>query len=102
MYVDSMDRDHNLGSAALGALIAFGNKGKPAWQSTDDFSPVSRAYGTQYDKAGWVFSFNPRTLTPDWHTFYAVARSSITGKTSVASVSMFIKDVPDDAKIIAP
>lgn len=102
IYVDSIDKDHNLGSAALGALIAFANKGKPASQSIDDFSPVSREYGDQYDKAGWAFSINPRTLSADWHTFYAVARSSITGKTSTASVTMFIKDTPEDGKIIAP
>jgi len=102
IYVDKIDAAHNLGSAAMDALIAFANKGKPASMSIADFSPVTRAYGTQYDKAAWAFSFNPRTLTADWHTFYAVARSSITGKTSTAAVTMLIKDTPDDAKIIAP
>jgi hypothetical protein len=102
IYVDSIDREHNLGTAGLRALIAFANKGKPASQTIEDFSPVSREYGDQYDRAGWVFSINPRTLSADWHTFYAVARSSITGKTSTASVTMFIKDTPDDGKIIAP
>jgi len=102
VYVDSIDPAHNLGSAALGALVAFANKGKPAYQSIANFSPVSRAYGTQYDRAGWAFGINPRTLSADWHTFYAVARSSISGKTSTASVTMLIKDAPDDAKIIAP
>lgn len=103
MYVDSIDAAHNLGSAAVGGLtVSIGNKGKPASQSVANFSPVSREYGTQYDHAGWAFSINPREFSADWHTFYAVARSSITGKTSTASVTMLIKDIPENLKIVVP
>ena len=102
IYMDAIDRAHLMGNAAQNALVAFANKGKPTSMSVANFSPVSRQYGRQYDKAGWAFSFNPRVVSADWHTFYAVARSSITGKVSTAEVTMLIHEVPDSAKIVAP
>jgi hypothetical protein len=102
VYADQIDASHSLGNAAMNALVAFANKGKPTYQPLAAFSPVTRTYGRQYDKAAWAFSINPRQYTADWHTFYAVAKSSITGKTSTATVRIFIRDVPDDARIVAP
>ena len=102
IYMDGIDSAHLLGNAAQNALVAFANKGKPTYMPVANFSPVSRQYGRQYDKAGWAFSINPRLMSADWHTFYAVARSSITGKTSTAEVTMNIHAVPDSAKIVAP
>lgn len=102
MYMDSIDAQHSLGNAAQNGLIAFANKGRPTYMPVANFSPVTRQYGRQYDKAGWAFSINPRLVSADWHTFYAVARSSITGKTSMAQVRMYIEKVPNNAKIVAP
>jgi hypothetical protein len=102
VYVDQIDAAHSLGNAGMNALVAFANKGKPTYQPLAAFSPVTRTYGRQYDKAAWAFSINPRQYTADWHTFYAIAKSSITGKTSMAQVRMFIRDVPDNARIVAP
>jgi hypothetical protein len=101
-YVDQIDSAHRLGSAAQSALVAFANKGKPTYQPLAAFSPVTRQYGRQYDKAAWAFSINPRELSADWHTFYAVATSSITGKTSIAQVRMFIREIPDNGRIVVP
>jgi len=102
IYVDAIQNDaaHNLGTATQSALIGFANATKPTQLATGDFSPVSRTYGRQYDLAGWALGINPTTLTPDRHTFYAVARSSITNRTSVASTTMFIR--AGTPNIIAP
>jgi len=56
---------------------------------------LTNSYGPQYAFAGWVSWWNQRTVQPDmFHSLYAVARSSITGKTSTASVRVYVKSYP--------
>lgn len=59
-----------------------------------DYS-LTKSYGPNYTFAGWVSFLNQRTLQPEmWHTIYAVATSSITGKTSTASSDFYLKAFP--------
>jgi hypothetical protein len=55
-------------------------------------STITRTYGPEYEFAGWVASWDVRSVQTDsQHTIYAVAKSSITGKTSVASTTFYVK-----------
>jgi hypothetical protein len=60
-------------------------------------STITRAYGPQYEFAGWVASWDTRNAQPDMeHTIYAVATSSITKKTSTASTTFYLKSTPSN------
>ena len=60
---------------------------------------VTANYGPNYTFAGWVKYMDQRALQPDmFHTLYAVAVSSVTGKSSTASVDVFIKSLASGAK----
>jgi hypothetical protein len=53
---------------------------------------LTEGYGPQYAFAGWVAYWDQRTVQPDmFHTLYAVAKSAITGKSSTASVQVYVK-----------
>ena len=59
-----------------------------------DYS-LTKSYGPNYTFAGWVSFLNQRVLQPEaWHTIFAVARSSITGRTSTASSTFYLKGFP--------
>jgi hypothetical protein len=72
------------------------------------YSYVTANYGSQFNLSGFSFSINPagynaalapsgQNLQPNmFHTFYAVATSSITGKISIASVHLFIRQTPSN------
>jgi len=58
---------------------------------------VTANYGPNYTFAGWVKYMDQRALQPDmFHTLYATAVSSITGKSNTASVDVYIKSLPAD------
>lgn len=70
--------------------------GNPARYCVGEFS-VTKSFGPQYTFAGWVSFVNQRVLQPaTWHTLYAVARSSITGKTSTAQSTFYVKEYPSN------
>lgn len=68
-----------------------------------NLSYVTAQYGPQFNLSGFSVSVNPNAYNPNlplsssnippdmFHTIYAVATSSITGKTSVATTSLFIR-----------
>jgi hypothetical protein len=56
-------------------------------------SIITRNYGDQFDYSGWSASINPQLLSPGWHTLYATATSSITGKQNTASATFQILDM---------
>jgi len=59
---------------------------------------VTANYGPNYTFAGWVKYMDQRTLQPDmFHTLYATAVSSVTGKSNTASVEVYIKSLPSSA-----
>ncbi|HEY1293033.1 MAG TPA: hypothetical protein VGJ60_08145 [Chloroflexota bacterium] len=59
---------------------------------------LSGEYGPDYTFAGWVAFWNQRVVQPDmFHTLYAVAKSSITGKSSTAAVQVYVKSYPSDS-----
>jgi hypothetical protein len=59
---------------------------------------LTNSYGPDYSFAGWVAFWNQRTAQPDmFHTLYAVAKSSITGKTSTAPVQVYVKSYSSDS-----
>jgi len=56
---------------------------------------VTANYGPNYTFAGWVKYWDQRTTQPDmFHTLYATAVSSITGKANTASVDVYVKSLP--------
>jgi hypothetical protein len=62
-----------------------------------DYS-LTNAYGPEYAFAGWVAFWNQRVVQPDmFHTLYAVAKSSITGKTNTAAVDVYVKSYSPDS-----
>jgi hypothetical protein len=72
---------------AAGPVHTAGNK-----------STITRAYGPQYEFAGWVASWDTRNQQAGMeHTMYAVATSSITKKVSIASTTFFLKQSPTNA-----
>jgi hypothetical protein len=82
----------NLGNGNLGALYGVNNVTKLPRVPTSSFSPVARQYGTAFDLAQWFLPMNWQTVPQGFHTIYAYARSSITGKvTGPARVSFFLK-----------
>jgi hypothetical protein len=71
--------------------------GFPSRFCTSEFS-VTKSFGPDYTFAGWVSFWNQRTVqTEMWHTIYAVARSSITGKSSTAQTSVYVKSYPSNS-----
>jgi hypothetical protein len=68
--------------------------GFPSRFCTGEFS-VTKSFGPDYTFAGWLAFWNQRTVQPEmWHTIYAVARSSVTGKSSTASTDVYVKSYP--------
>jgi hypothetical protein len=68
--------------------------GGPVTMCRADIS-VTKSYGPDYTFAGFVKYWDQRTVQPDmFHTIYAVAVSSITGKSSTASTSVYVKSLP--------
>ena len=56
---------------------------------------LTNSYGPNYTFAGWVSFFNQRVVQPDmFHTIYAVALSSVTGRTSMAQADIYVKSYP--------
>lgn len=56
---------------------------------------VTASFGPNYTFAGWVKFFDQRAVQPDmFHTLYATALSAMTGKSSTASVEVFVKSLP--------
>jgi hypothetical protein len=59
---------------------------------------VTASFGPDFTFAGWVKNWDQRAVQPDmFHTLYAVATSSITGKTNTASVSVYVKSIASNA-----
>lgn len=59
---------------------------------------LTNAYGPEYALSGWVSFWNQRTAQANmFHTLYAVAKSNITGKTSTASVDVYVKQYSDSS-----
>jgi hypothetical protein len=59
---------------------------------------LTNSYGPNYTFAGWVSFFNQRAVQPDmFHTIYAVALSSVTGRTSTASAQIYVKSYPSNS-----
>jgi hypothetical protein len=59
---------------------------------------LTNGFGPDYSFAGWVSYWDQRTVQPDmFHTLYAQAKSSITGKTSTASVQVYVKSYPSSS-----
>ncbi|HEX8969182.1 MAG TPA: hypothetical protein VF937_14965, partial [Chloroflexota bacterium] len=48
------------------------------------------AYGSQFANSGWRLTFKPTTLHSGAHTLFVYARSVVTGKENLATVSMTI------------
>src|SRR5262249_26282802 len=90
-----------IGSAGFGGLGVnnTGHAGPGAPVDYGDFSYVTRTYGKQYDNAAWGLSINPSIFAGEqFHTVWAVGRSSITGKTSTAQVTFFIHSAASDSR----
>ena len=57
---------------------------------------VTSSFGPNYTFAGWVKFWDQRNAQPDsFHTLYATAVSSITGKSSTATVDVYVKSLPN-------
>jgi hypothetical protein len=68
----------------------------PNPQFAPDYPVITRDYGPGYEYAGWIAFWNTSTVQPDmFHTLYAAATSSISGKTSIASVPVYVKKSAD-------
>jgi hypothetical protein len=77
--------------AAFGyGTVLVSGKGSLNTPGKPQGSIISRQYGSQFDYSGWSISINPTLLAPGPHTLYVTAQSSITGKTSTASVDFNI------------
>jgi len=81
------------------------------------FSYVTAQYGTQFDLSGFSYSIDPAAYNPNapssssnlqpnmFHTVYAVATSSVTGKISIATTTFYIRGTPSNFppnRIVAP
>jgi hypothetical protein len=94
VYLDAprgMPGSINLGNGNVGALYGVNNTTRPTRVPISGFSPVARQYGTAFDFAQWNLPMNWSTIPQGFHTIFAYARSSITGKESgPAQVSFFL------------
>jgi hypothetical protein len=103
IYLDGLPGDPNsvpLGTAFEGIEVGVNNPPPhPGPLATyPSFPTITRQYGPQFEFAGWVLSWNTTQVEPDrFHTLYAVARSSITGRTSTASTQLFVKNATPGA-----
>jgi hypothetical protein len=89
------------GSKHGGPAVDYGDTGQGG--QYQGFAYDTAQYGSQFDLSGWSFSINPNSYNPSmpvsssniqpnmFHTFYAVASSSITGKVSVATADLYIR-----------
>jgi hypothetical protein len=96
-----------LGNAGLAGGIGVNNKtGTPskapgaccfntggAAENTADFSLLGLGFGRQFELASFSLGWNPTTIPEGKHTVFAYARSSITGKESVASVDFILQRI---------
>ncbi len=83
-----------LGNAGLGIQDLASGQAPAAGpvHTAREKSTITRVYGPQYEFAGWVAVWDTRNATPNQeHRIFAVARSSITGKTTTASTTFFLK-----------
>ena len=98
IYVDGMRGDPNalsLGPAGLSAGVLVNNRTTPgpgAPAIIPNKSYIGFGFGPQYVFAQWSIATNPSLFAAEHqHTAYAYAQSSITGRTSVAQVTFFVK-----------
>jgi len=106
IYIDGMRGDPNalnLGPAGLSAGVLVNNKGTtgpgaPTIQPHKSY--IGLGFGPQYVLAQWSIATNPALFAAEQnHTAYAYATSAITGKTSMAQVTFFVKG---GSTILAP
>jgi hypothetical protein len=91
-----------------GPAIDFSDRTNGTGTSNPGYSYVTANYGPQFDLSGFAFSINPaaynsalppsgQNIQPNmFHTLYAVATSSITGRVSVAKVTFYIRGTPSN------
>jgi hypothetical protein len=98
IYIDGMRGDPNaiaLGPAGLSAGVLVNNKTTPgpgAPAIIPNKSYVGLGFGPQFVFAQWSIATNPSLFAAEQqHTAYAYATSSITGRTSMAQVTFFVK-----------
>jgi hypothetical protein len=98
IYIDGTRGDPNalaLGPAGLSAGVLVNNKTTPgpgAPAIIPNKSYVALGFGAQYVFAEWSIATNPSLFAAEHqHTAYAYATSSITGRTSRAQVTFFVK-----------
>jgi hypothetical protein len=85
----------SIGSAYEGIQVGVNNQGPHPGPISAylGYPNIVRSYGPQYEFGGWVGTYNFSALpTETWHTVYSVAVSSVTGKSSVASATFYLKN----------
>jgi hypothetical protein len=91
-----------LGNAGLGAELLVNNlTGPPAKTSgagpqntggtSNSLGFIAEGFGQQFSLSAFSLGWNPTTVATGTHTAYAYARSSITGKENVASVTFTLQ-----------
>ncbi len=55
----------------------------------------AKQFGSQFDKAGWELSFHPASFRTGNNTLYVYARSAVTGKETLETLSFSITPTPE-------
>jgi hypothetical protein len=110
LYLDALPGQPgsiSLGNAYEGVEPSVNNQPPHSGPLADypGFPTITRTYGPQYEFSGWVLGWNPTNTqtgadADSFHTLYAVAKSSITGKTSVASSQFYIKNAASACSVV--
>ena len=94
-----------LGNAGLGASVLVNNLTGPANKREEGAGPqntggtsnnlafIGEGFGQNFSLAGFSLGWNPTTVPSGRHTLFAYARSSITGKENVASVTFELQRI---------